>query len=211
MASTQSTSTFDVADIGSASNVLLLGSSFDSVASDICAELLTIERPSEEDVLAVTLMDSPDDWMDDWQKTVGQERPAKTSFVTADDGMRSAAAGAGGAGAALPGSMTVHTVSNPSDLTGLGMHISEQFSTWQNDGNHIVLDFDSLTTLLEYAARENVFKFMHVLTGRVDSADAVAHYHMDPTAHEPQEVSTFKSLMDAVVEVEDGEWTVASR
>jgi hypothetical protein len=211
MATTQSTSEFDAAEIGSASNVLLLSSSFDSVASDVCSELLTIERPSEEDVLAVTLTDSPDDWMDEWQRTVGPERPAKTCFVTADDGMRSAAAGAGGTAAALPGNMTVNTVSNPSDLTGLGMHISEQLSKWQDDGNQIVLDFDSVTTLLEYAARESVFKFMHVLKGRVDSADAVAHYHMDPAAHEPQEVSTFKSLMDAVVEVEDGEWTVASR
>jgi hypothetical protein len=148
--------------------------------------------------------------MEDWKRRVGPEHPARTSFVTADDGMRSAAAGAP-AGAALPGNMTVNTVSSPSDLTGLGMHISEQLSEWDGDGNRIVLDFDSLTTLLEYAPRESVFKFMHVLKGRVDSADAVAHYHMDPAAHEPQEISTFKSLMDAVIEVEDGEWSVASR
>ncbi|MFB6296541.1 MAG: hypothetical protein ABEH66_06870, partial [Halobacteriales archaeon] len=184
-------------------------SSFDSVASDICSDLLTIERPSEEDVLAVTLTDSPDDWMDEWERSVGPERPAKLSFVSADDGMRSAAAGGGGG--ALSGNMSVDTVSNPSDLTGLGMHISERLSGWQGDGNQIVVDFDSLTTLLEYAPRESVFKFIHVLKGRVDSADAVAHYHMDPSAHAPQEVSTFKTLVDAVVEVEDGEWTIASR
>lgn len=209
MATTQNTSEFDAARLESASNVLLLSSSFDSVAADICSDLLTIERPSEEDVLAVTLTDSPDDWMDEWERSVGPERPAKLSFVSADDGMRSAAAGAGGG--AVPGNMTVDTVSNPSDLTGLGMHISERLSGWQDDGNQIVMDFDSLTTLLEYAPRESVFKFIHVLKGRVESADAVAHYHMDPSAHDPQEVSTFKTLVDAVVEVEDGEWTIASR
>jgi hypothetical protein len=208
MATTQNASGFDVASLESASNVLFLSSSFDSVASDVRSDLLTIERPSEEDVLAVTLTSSPDEWMDEWERSVGPERPAKLAFVSADDGMRSAAAGSGGA---LPGTLTVDTVSNPSDLTGLGMHISERLSEWQGDDNRIVVEFDSLTTLLEYAARESVFKFVHVLKGRIDAADAVAHYHMDPSAHAPQEVSTFKTLADAVVEVEDGEWTVASR
>jgi len=211
MATIQSTPEFDVEDVGSASNVLLLAPSLGSAGSRACTELMSVARPSDQNVLAVILNDSPDEWLDDWQREVGPERPAKTSFVTAGEGVRSVAAGSA-ANSALPKNMTIHSVSNPSDFTGLGMRISQQLSDWTDDGNRIIVDFDSLTTLLEYGKRERVFKFMHVLKGRMESANAVAHYHMDPAAHDPQDVNTFKSLMDAIVEIdEDGACSVSSR
>jgi hypothetical protein len=211
MATTSNTSEFDATTLESVSNVMLLAPSFETDGAQACGEFLSVDRPSQENVLAVILSDSPDDWLDKWERTVGPERPAKTSFVTANEQTRSVAA-TGNASSALPGNMTIHTTSSPSDLTGLGMRISEQLSDWQADNNQIVVDFDSLTTLLEYGDKQNVFKFMHVLKGRVDAADAIAHYHMDPTAHSTEEVNTFKSLMDAVVETNgDGTYSVSSR
>jgi hypothetical protein len=211
MATTSNTPEFDAGALGSASNVMLLAPSFETSGAQACGELLSVERPSQENVLAVILSDSPDDWLDRWDRTVGPERPAKTSFVTANEQTRSVAA-AGSASNVLPGNMTIHTTSSPSDLTGLGMRISEQLSEWEADDNRIVVDFDSLTTLLEYGDKRKVFKFVHVLKGRVEAAGATAHYHMDPTAHSTEEVNTFKSLMDAVVEVNgDGTYSVSSR
>jgi hypothetical protein len=211
MATTHDTVEFDIESIGSASNVMLLAPSLSTAGSRVCGELLSVAPPSEENVLAVLLTDSPDDWLDERERNAGPERPAKTAFVTARERTRSAAAGSV-ADSALPGNMTIQSVSSPSDLTGLGMRISEQLSELSGDGNRIVVDFDSLTSLLEYAPRESVFKFVHVLKGRVDAADAVAHYHMDPAAHDDQEISTFKSLMDAVVEIDDdGTCSVSSR
>jgi len=211
MSTTSDTSEFDADTLGSASNVMLLAPSLGTEGSRMCGKLLSVERPSEEAVLAVLLDDSPDDWLDRWERTVGPKRPARTSFVTADEQTRSVAAGTG-ASSALPGNMTIHTTSSPSDLTGLGMRISEQLSDWQADGNRIVVDFDSLTTLLNYGEMQSVFKFMHVLKGRIEASGAVAHYHMDPAAHDTQEINTFKSLMDAVVEVNgDGTYSVSSR
>jgi hypothetical protein len=190
---------------------MLLAPSLGTAGSRIYGELMSLDRPSEENVLAVLLNDSPDDWLDEWGRTVGQERPANTSFVTAGEQTRSTAADPA-ATDALAGNVTIHTVSAPSDLTGLGMRISKQLSAWADGDERIVVDFDSLTTLLEYASRESVFKFVHVLKGRIESADAVAHYHMDPTAHADQEVSTFTSLMDAVVTVDDdGSCSVSCR
>jgi hypothetical protein len=211
MATGTSTPEFDADAVVSASNVMLLTPSLGTEGSDVCGDLLSVERPSEENVLAVILNDSPDGWLDRWERTVGPERPAKTSFVTANEQTRSVAAGASG-GSALPASMTIHTTPSPGDLTGLGMRISDQLGDWQADDNQIVVEFDSLTTLLEYSDRQSVFKFMHVLKGRVEAADALAHYHMDPAAHSTEELNTFKSLMDAVVEVEsDGTHSVSSR
>jgi hypothetical protein len=211
MATTRNTASFDPDSVAAAANIMLLAPSLGTAESRVCGELLSMEQPSEENVLAVLLNDAPDDWLDEWQRTVGPERPANTCFVTAGEQMRSASTGAA-TGSVLPGDMTVHPVSSPSDLTGLGMRISRQLSDWADDDSRIVVDFDSLTTLLEYAPRESVFKFMHVLKGRIDAADAVAHYHMDPAAHDTKEISTFKSLMDAVVEIDDdGTCSVSSR
>jgi len=211
MATARSTPGFDVKDVESASNVLLLAPSLGSAGSHACAELMSVDRPSDVNALAVILNDSPDGWLESWQRHVGPEPPAKTSFVTAGEAVRSAAAGAA-ASSALPAGMALESVSSPGDLTGLGMHISQQLSEWTDDDNRIVVDFDSLSILLEYAPRQSVFKFIHVLKGRIDAANAVAHYHMDPAAHESQEISTFKSLMDAVVEIdEDGTCSVSSR
>lgn len=211
MSTTGNTPTFDADILDSASNVMLLAPSFEAGGSRVCGKLMSVDRPAKEDVLAVILNDSPDSWLDRWERTVGPERPAKTSFVTASEQTRSTAE-AGNPSNALPGNMTIHTTSGPGDLTGLGMRISDQLGDWQADDNQVVVDFDSLTTLLEYGDRQNVFRFMHVLKGRVTAADAVAHYHMDPTAHSTEELNTFKSLMDAVVEVEsDGTHSVSSR
>lgn len=201
---------FDLEQLSSASNILLLSPSLETVGDQICSKLLSMPRPSQTDVLAVSLTDTPDDWLDDWQRNIGPERPANTSFITSGEGTRSAtqvvSASTG------PTNVTIHAVSSPADLTGLGMHISDQLAEWKDDGNKILVDFDSLSILLEYSDRQRVFKFMHVLKGRVDAVDAVAHYHMDPGVHDSQVISTFKSLMDAVIEVDEaGEWTISSR
>ncbi len=211
MTTVRNTDEFDVDSLESASNVMLLAPSLGVAGTEECGELLTVEPPDAENVLAVLLSDSPDDWIERWQRTVGPELPAQTAFVTTNETARSAAASAD-VNRALPGNMNLHSVSSPGDLTGLGMRISQQLSEWADGDEQIVVDFDSLTTLLEYAERRSVFKFMHVLKGRIEAVDAVAHYHMDPTAHDSGEVNTFKSLMDAVVEVDDdGAFSFSSR
>jgi len=209
MPTTRNTPEIDVDALGSASNVMLLTPSPGTAGSRAYGDLLSVDRPSEENVLAVVLSGSPDGWLERWARTVGPEHPANTCFVTAGEQTRSAAA-TSAAGSALPGNMTIRSVSNPGDLTSLGMRISEQLSEWADEDERIVVDFDSLTTLLEYAPRESVFKFVNVLNGRMDAADAVAHYHMDPDAHDDQEISTFKTLMDAVVAVDDEGCSVSS-
>jgi hypothetical protein len=211
MTTVRNTAEFDVESLESASNVMLLAPSLGVAGTTECGELLTVERPDAENVLAVLLNDSPDDWIERWQRTVGPELPAQTAFVTANETARSAATSAD-VTRALPGPMNLLPVSSPGDLTGLGMRISQQLSEWANENHQVVVDFDSLTTLLEYEDRRSVFEFMHVLKGRIEATDAVAHYHMDPTAHDAEEVNTFKSLMDAVVEVdEDGAFSLSSR
>lgn len=60
--------------------------------------------------------------------------------------------------------------------------------------------FDSLGPLLEEYGRERVFRFLHVVGGKIQSVGGMAHYHLsiDPDA---EVVETLAPLFDATVEL----------
>lgn len=92
------------------------------------------------------------------------------------------------------------TVSTPSDLTGLGIEIGEIVEAWPTP---VTVCFDSLTAMLQYVAFETAYEFLHTLTGQFDAADARAHFHIDPAAHDAATVAALTSLVDAAVALED--------
>lgn len=96
----------------------------------------------------------------------------------------------------------VEYVSSPADLTGIGIGVSEQLRRFaQSDVDRTRVAFYSLSTLLMYAELETVFRFLHVLTGRIDSIDGVGVFAIDPTTHEESTVNTLKQLFDGMVEL----------
>jgi len=117
----------------------------------------------------------------------------------------------------------VEYVSSPADLTGIGIGVSEQLRRLAAaEADEIRIVFYSLSTLLMYAELETVFRFLHVLAGRVDSIGALGLFSLDPTTHDASTVNTLKQLFDGVIEVRlddgpqarlmgvpggDGEWT----
>jgi len=98
--------------------------------------------------------------------------------------------------------------SSPVDMTGIGIQLSEFLESFYERGvrrNRVL--FDSLSTLLMYSDLQTVFRFLHVFTGRVQSADALGLYIIDSTAHDDQTMSTLRQLFDgeiAVRETDDG-------
>jgi KaiC/GvpD/RAD55 family RecA-like ATPase len=100
----------------------------------------------------------------------------------------------------------VEYVNSPGDMTGVGIGISEQlrrFAEEETERTRVV--FDSLSTLLMYSDAETVFRFLHVLTGRIDGVDAVGLFTIDPTTHDRETVNTLKQLFDGAIEIRDGE------
>lgn len=100
----------------------------------------------------------------------------------------------------------VEYVSSPGDVTGLGIGVSEQLRRFVETGTartRIVLH--SLSTLLMYSDVETVFRFLHVLTGRIDEVDGVGLFTIDPTTHDAETVSTIKQLFDIAIELREGE------
>jgi KaiC/GvpD/RAD55 family RecA-like ATPase len=101
----------------------------------------------------------------------------------------------------------VEYVSSPGDLTGIGIGVSEQLRRFgASDAERTRICFYSLSTLLIYAELETVFRFLHVLSGRVDSIGALGLFALDPTTHDESTVNTLRQLFDGLIEVKlDGE------
>ncbi|WP_440765847.1 RAD55 family ATPase [Natronorubrum sp. DTA7] len=95
--------------------------------------------------------------------------------------------------------------SSPVDMTGIGIKLSEFLQEfYENRGlseNRVLLH--SVSTLLMYSNLQTVFRFLHVFTGRIQSADAMGVYVIDSTAHDDQTMNTLKQLFDAVIELEE--------
>jgi KaiC/GvpD/RAD55 family RecA-like ATPase len=100
----------------------------------------------------------------------------------------------------------VEYVNSPGDVTGLGIGVTEQLRRFSEEGterNRVA--FHSLSTLLIYSEIETVFRFLHVLTGRIDSVDGIGLFTLDPTTHEDGDVNTLRQLFDGEIELRDGE------
>ncbi|MFH5800227.1 hypothetical protein [Haladaptatus sp. CMAA 1911] len=179
-----------------------------SETDEACVDMLTTSPPSEENVLWVTFTRSPDACIQDWLAHAG-ERPANLRFISVGETLRSVATSA--PMQETPTDAVMDTLSNPGDLTGLGIKISEVLQQWHGNGNRTVACFHSLTALLQYSDVQTVYKFLHVLTGRFTTADVTAHFHLDPDAHDSQTVNTLKTLFDAVAEFDGDEWNVRTR
>jgi hypothetical protein len=198
--------------VSGAANILVLAPSFANETRHICTDLLAGDDPSSAHVIAVTHTRSPEGVVADWHDHASTP-PARGHVISVGD--RTATPGTDEDGAAeVAPPWTVDNVENPGNLTGLGIALSEslQEHTYAGDGPGTRLCFDSLTVLLQYADVKRAFRFLHVVTGRVKTADGVGHYHLDPAAHDQQTLATIKGLFDAIVTVDEaGEWTVQTR
>ncbi|MFH5798469.1 RAD55 family ATPase [Haladaptatus sp. CMAA 1911] len=101
---------------------------------------------------------------------------------------------------------SVEFASSPVDMTGIGIKLSEFLQRFYDSGvrsNRIA--FDSLSTLLMYSNLQTVFRFLHVFTGRVQSAEAFGLFVIDSSAHDAQTMSTLRQLFDGEIEVREAE------
>ena len=98
----------------------------------------------------------------------------------------------------------VRYTSSPLDMTGIGIKFSEFVDEFYTDRslqqNRVVLD--SLSTLLVYSELQTVFRFMHVLTSRIEDADAIGLHIIESKAHNQKSLNTLKQLFDGIIEVD---------
>jgi KaiC/GvpD/RAD55 family RecA-like ATPase len=99
----------------------------------------------------------------------------------------------------------VKYASSPVDMTGIGIKFSEFIETFYTDRDikHNRVAIDSLSTLLMYSDLQTVFRFMHVLTNRIEDADAIGIHVLESTAHDAETLNTLKQLFDGIVSIEE--------
>ncbi|MFB6157030.1 MAG: RAD55 family ATPase [Haloferacaceae archaeon] len=103
----------------------------------------------------------------------------------------------------------VEFVASPGDLTGLGIAMNKAFDAFATEGvDDVRIAVDSLSTMLTYLDGEQVFKFLHVLTGRITSMGGLGVYTLNTVAADAQDVGMLKNTVDGVVHLDDDEGRV---
>jgi KaiC/GvpD/RAD55 family RecA-like ATPase len=188
---------FSDVDVDPGTNLLIEGPPM-SGKRDLGFEILETGAVAGEGSIIVTTKDSADRVLEDFQELVGDSDAmvGVVDCVTKQQGMGNQTE-----------SELVRYASSPVDLTGIGIELSELLrALYQQRGvthNRILLH--SLSTLLMYSELQTVFRFLHVFTGRVQSADALGLFVIDSSAHDEQTVSTLKQLFDGIVTVRESE------
>lgn len=168
--------------------VLVIGSLDSSTHHETCVDDLTDETCGRPHILLIDLHPRGGSALAELYESVGPDK-AELAYVhhkRIKD---------------LPDDIRTVPVSDPEDLTHLGIAISKILSDWNETDHPVKVCFRSLTALLQHANDQRIFRFMHLFLGRVDDADARVHVHIDGESHSDQTIILFKPLFDATVEV----------
>lgn len=92
------------------------------------------------------------------------------------------------------------TLDKPGDFRRLGIVITRVIEEWAGDPGDIFVCFDSLNVLMRYGEIQTIFRFLHLLLGKLEQAHAISHFHLDPTSEEERDVSVLGTLFDEVVD-----------
>ena len=187
-------------------NVLCRAPALSGGATEVCPH---VGPGGDRNLLLVSLSGNPDRRLEAWRRRGAL--PEKVAVLSAEQARGAVSADGASTSTTGPGGSTVTTtaVSDPSDLTGVGIKVNQCLSAWEDDGARTDVCFDAVTTLLQYVDTRRAFRFLHVLSRRVRSVGALAHYHIDPGAHDEQTLATIEGVFSDVYEFDEatGSWS----
>lgn len=183
---------FPVASLAPGTNVLLSAPSR-AAAHDLLLDVLADgARQGDGSLLVTTDRTAADVRSGLAERTDGDAAAVGVVDCGADDGDRSD-----------EDPMTRY-VDSPADFTATGVAASELLAELGHGHPRTRVGVDSVSGLLAHADAKTVFRFLHVLTGRIGAADAVGVATIDDDAHDDQTVTTIRQLFDGLVEVRGG-------
>lgn len=198
--------------IREASNILFLAPSPHPTDITICTDFLSLCPPDQANIwcLGITLSADEREWY--WKSRVG-DLPNNFKILSAgplqsddesqpDEALHSH----------MADEITCDHLTDPSNLTQIGINLTSTLSEWEATQHQTLICIHSISSLLQYVPLNRVFQFLHKITLEVDQTNAVAHYHMDPSAHEPEAIGKLRQLFDSVVRIDKNEnWQVVTR
>lgn len=188
---------FENATIEPGTNLLVMGPSL-SGKRHLAFEALAHGANQNEGAVIITTRDSADRVLADYQSLLTDPNSTHLGIVDCVTQHQ---------GRSPADTDMVKYTSSPTDMTGIGIKFSDFLEGFYTDRgvrqNRIVVD--SLSTLLVYSDLQTVFRFMHVLTSRIEDADAIGIFVIESSAHDAETMNTLKQLFDGLVEFdEDG-------
>lgn len=194
-----------LSSVSAPANVLVLAPAMSDVA-DACPTVGRGDGPAEA-LLLVQLHGGLESCLDVWRRQGGLP---ETVFVVSCEAARSVSPATTDFSIGTPDSeagILVTSISSPGNLATIGRSIDRCLSA--DDGGRTRVCFDSLTTLLQYVDTRPTYQFLHALLPRISNHDAIAHFHMDPAAHDETTSRIVESLFDVTVRYDEAadEWT----
>ncbi len=163
---------------------------------DLLCDLLAAGLERGENGLFVSTDRGASALVDDFERRVGERPP---NFAVVDCISESS-------GGRKEDGDSVAYVSSPGDLTGIGMYASRQLSWLLDDGgDRTRVGLESISTLLMYAEFETVFRFLHVLSNRLELVDALGLFALNTRTHGDDVVDPLVRIADGVVELREAQ------
>jgi hypothetical protein len=182
----------------SGKNVLLLVPPVHPGDLDGCLDLLSVKDPSELNVWSFGVTLSPNHRVEQWERTVG-ESPGAFRIVSAtsmaEDEARDLAVAYN-----FDPEPYIFTIRNPGALPRIGLALREALEEWEENDRHTVVCFHSISSLSQYASDTEIYQLLNTMTSDITSAGALAHYHLDPGAHDGETLARYRGLFDAIIE-----------
>lgn len=190
-----------VSAVSPGTSLLIAGPSMTG-KQNLAMEILADGSRQGEGALVVSTSDSAESIVENYKERVSGVDSLRLGVVDCR------ADGSGGRGdrSDTPPGLSIHHVSSPGDLTGIGIGITKCLESMHAGGaTEGRLALISLSTMLTYTDRETVFKFCHVLSSRLDAADYIGVFTIDSGAHDEQTLQVIKQAFDGLIEVREGE------
>lgn len=181
-----------------ATNILLLSSPMDPTTDHACTRLLDGDSGPPDRSLWITYTRSPDKKLGLLRRDSAAASPTQGVIVVG--GQPQSITQGGSAVPTRPTSPVIRSVTEPTDLTELGIELSKFFVVWGAEDGQFSICFDSITPMLVYASVDRAYRFLQTLTSQIDALGATAHYHFDPSAHSAQTARRLIRLFDNVVD-----------
>jgi hypothetical protein len=182
---------------GDAANLLFTGPAGCVAEESLCARLMASRSDDPVSILVITVSETPSQRLSMLQNYL--ESPVEQIAVIDVQNYDRATNYD-----QYDGPIDIRPVSSPHDLRRIGIIASRILSEWEDTNTPTTVCFHSLSDMLSLTDdSQRLFRFLHVLHSRIQSADARAHYHLDPAQHDQDSVRTFESLFDAVLSFEE--------
>ena len=186
------------AELEAGMNLLITGPPL-SGKRRLALDILADGTRQQEGAIVVTTKDSGEKILKEYRKRVDDVEGKPLGVVDCVTKQR-------GVGNAEDGPQLKYA-SSPVDMTGIGIKLSEFLQEFYDERglerNRVLIS--SVSTLLMYADLQTVFRFLHVFTGRIQSASALGITVIDSTAHDEQTMNTLKQLFDGLIRVREGD------